>query len=205
MAEGEAGELAERAGLGWLRPPPLWWATDQSVAVALFARRRRRERQIGELSVPVWLAVIASDLAGLGGVPADAGSAGVAVLAWAVTAMLLGRLTGSAIAGQPGMGVAEGTWFLGPEALLADAIVAAALAPHVSAATRSLVGWRPLQAAVSRASRAPSRPCSRPWAFEEPALPATGGQLGESRPDVGASAQQPLVGSRVSSRPSASR
>lgn len=157
MATGAASQLAVRAGVGVLRVPLLWLAVAVALTVvvrtaAAPGRRPRRDgvaTRFGDFTVPIGLAVIGGGLARLGGAAAVTGTF-VLLGAWVVTGVLLATVVGPLVtslgAAPLGLEAVDGTWFLAPAALLADAIGVAAMAGPLSGHSPAL-RWLALAAA----------------------------------------------------------
>ena len=157
MATGAASQLAVRAGVGVLRVPLLWLAVAVALTVvvrtaAAPGRRPRRDgvaTRFGDFTVPIGLAVIGGGLARLGGTAAVTGTF-VLLGAWVVTGVLLATVVGPLVtslgAAPLGLEAVDGTWFLAPAALLADAIGVAAMAGPLSGHSPAL-RWLALAAA----------------------------------------------------------
>lgn len=153
MATGAASDLAGPAGAGFLRLPLLWLTVAVAVAIPVWLAPRRlggrrragsvrpRHTRLGEFTIPIGLAVIGGGLAGLAGPWALWAAACAVGLAWVATAVLAAALLVPVAAAWPGTETVEGTWFLAPAALLADAIGAAGLASRLPAAVPHLLGW----------------------------------------------------------------
>lgn len=131
MATGAVAQLADAAGVGWLRLPAVAIATLVALYVAVRGVRGFRAwwrggagLGFGHFTVPVGLAVIGVGFAPMG--PAVTAIVGVAVvLAWAWTAVLLAVVVVPVFGGVP-LKTVNGVWFIAPAALLADAAGAVA-------------------------------------------------------------------------------
>ncbi len=91
------------------------------------------EGLFGDFTVPVGLAVIGTGLARIGTGPAVGAALGATALAWVTTLALVGRVVAPVAVRRPGLAGVDGAWFLGPAALLADAMAVAAIQPRVRA------------------------------------------------------------------------
>lgn len=159
MATGAASDLADRAGLGFLRLPLLWLTVTAALAVPAWrAARRLRDGAalappgppwagLGVFTVPIGLAVIGGGLARLAGPAAQLAAACAVGLAWAATALLVVVVLAPLAANWPGTQTVDGTWFLVPAALLADAIGSAGIVGARTAVPAELTGWLALVAA----------------------------------------------------------
>jgi hypothetical protein len=153
MATGTASQLAEPAGVGVLRLPLLWATVAVAVAIPCAkllrcqpdpADRNSRDSahgRFGEFTVPIGLAVISSGLAHVHGPAALATAACAAGLAWVATLIAGMVLVVPVATAWPGITVVDGTWFLAPAGLLADAIAVASLIGRSPEGMRSLLGW----------------------------------------------------------------
>lgn len=146
MATGIASQLAGRAGVGVLTGPLLWLAVLQAVGIAVAGGPARRSfAGLGDLTVPIGLAVIATALANRGGSVAIGGATGALALSWVTLLWLVVRLA-ARLAGQrahpqcPAQHV-DGRWFLAPAAMLAvGGSTAAVLARMVGDRSSTLAG-----------------------------------------------------------------
>ena len=153
MATGAASELAETAGVGWLRVPLLLLAVAiAATVIGSVVRVPRRPvlepaARIGDFTIPLGLAVIGNGVAGLGGYSPALGTAAIVAAAWIYTGWLVVAVIFPLVSAMPGLATVDGTWFLAPAALLADGIGATAVAARFPGHL-ALFGWIAL-AAVS--------------------------------------------------------
>lgn len=158
MATGAASDLAGRAGLGFIRLPLLWLTVTVALAVPAWrAARQLREgadialprpprARLGVFTVPIGLAVIGGGLAQLDEPAAQLGALCAVSLAWAATMALIVVVLVPMAASWPGTQAVDGTWFLAPAALLADAIGVAGIVGRSTATPAQLLGWLALMA-----------------------------------------------------------
>lgn len=166
MATGGASQLARLTALRPLAVPLLWLTVAELVAIPALGLLRRRpagaaalrpvrlvrpvrplravpaERLFGDFTVPLGLAVTGTGLAGLGTGAALAGALCAVILAWVLTLAMAARV-GMPVAARLPVVVAalDGTWFLAPAALLADAIGTVAVTARLPAPARPALGW----------------------------------------------------------------
>ncbi len=120
--------------MGWLKVPLLFGAAVIAVAVigsgALVPRRRGSDpaARFGEFTIPIGATVIGSGVAQFGGSVPAIGAVAIVTSAWIYTGFLMASVVFPLISSTPGLGAADGTWFLAPAALLGDGIGVAALA-----------------------------------------------------------------------------
>jgi tellurite resistance protein TehA-like permease len=155
MATGAASQLAPAAGLPVLAAPLVGWTIAQAllIAVAHLVRHPRTgggepappaARRFGTFTIPIGAAVIGTNLAAEA--PSRAALAGAllaVILGWLTTGWLLARVIAPVAFRPPGSAAVEGTWFLAPAALLADAIGTAATLPGLSTAqaAQTALAW----------------------------------------------------------------
>lgn len=157
MAAGVASELAGAAGVGSLRLPLLWVTVAIAVAISLirFLRIQSGELKrstrssclrLGEFTVPIGAAVVGSGFARMTGTWALWGAACAVGVACSITVFLVLTRFLPLIAVWPGIVAIDGTWFLVPAALLADAAGIANLERVLPISLSHLLGWLALAA-----------------------------------------------------------
>lgn len=156
MATGGASALAGTGSLHPLALPLLWLTIAEAASIPVLriwaawrSHRRvrtirpstRPERRFGEFTVPVGLAVIGAGLAGLRSLAAHDAAMGVVVLAWLATLVLVVDVVAPVTVRRPRLAGVDGTWFLAPAALLADAIGTVTVSLRLPGPTRTDLGW----------------------------------------------------------------
>ena len=152
MAAGVASELAGTAGVSSLRLPLLWVAIAVAVAISLirFLRVKSGElkrstrsscARLGDFTVPIGVAVIGSGLARMTGTWALWAATCSVGVACAMTVFLVLTWFAPLTATRPRIVGVDGTWFLAPAALLADAAGIANLERVLPVSLSHLLGW----------------------------------------------------------------
>ena len=99
------------------------------------------ESRLGELTVPIGLAVVGGGLAQLAGPLALDGAALAVSAAWVASAILVAWVVLPAKRTWSGVGALEGTWFLVPATFLADGIGVGILAGRGPTSLHQPLGW----------------------------------------------------------------
>ncbi len=151
MATGAASELAATARASALRLPLFWLAVAMAVAIPIWhlvAHGKVRSRiadlphsRFGWFTIPIGLSVIGNGFAAFSGPTLHFATILTICLAW-VTTVLVMRETVLPLSRQwPGVSKFEGSWFLAPAALLADAIGLASLETHSALSGGPPLAW----------------------------------------------------------------
>lgn len=161
MATGGTSNLARSSVAHPLATPLLLLAVAEVVAVPVVGLVRRRsagggvwqpapstpaEQLFGDFTIPVGLAVVATGLVALGNRQTLDVALFSLTLGWVSTVAVSARVATPMVGRPPGVAGVDGTWFLAPAALLADAVATAAVVPRCGGSVRSGLGWLALAA-----------------------------------------------------------
>lgn len=153
MATGGASHIAGTVGLNLLSAPLLWLAVGAAATIAAprLVRVRRHgwrawsdrfaEFGFGAFTLAIGLAVIGIGVTAVGTAPARFAAAGLITLAWLATGLLLVTVGVPALSSRRHGAAVDGSWFLAPAALLADAICTTGLAPGLPHPVQHAMVW----------------------------------------------------------------
>lgn len=139
MATGGASAMGHVTGMHHTTEPLLVLAAAQAVAIPALSLRAHRSngfagtihsdgaRHYGAFTVPVGCATIAAGAAGRAGTVWATVAVVFALVAHVSTLVLIGTAVARPIATRPRLSAVDGSWFLAPAALLADALAVVAM------------------------------------------------------------------------------